>query len=97
MIIDAVTESGRVYRIDFEAGLWSRISREGYWTSTSSIWSLKTGTDICWPWDSPELWEDASAPEIGKNLFISGKDVWYVSTPIAEILEVPYWNYGFDK
>lgn len=96
MIIDAVTESGRTYRIDLVNGIWCRISKSGYRESTENIWSIKTGTVLCWPWDNPEVWEDANEPEIGKHLYIASREVWYVSTRIEQINEIPSWTFEVD-
>jgi hypothetical protein len=91
-IIDVVTESGRRYRIDLEGRFWVRIARNGYWEPDERIWSLKVGTELAWPWHAPDAWEDADQPEVGKHLFLSGKDVWYVSTPVSRIVPVDSWN-----
>lgn len=89
MIIDAVTESGSRYRIDLERQFWWKFNRDGLRTDTERLWSLKVGTVLSTPWDSPSEWEDAEAPVVGKHLFVTSRDRWYVSTPILEIIEVP--------
>lgn len=94
MIVDAVTESGRVYRIDIDSGLWTRMTRDGHRDTTERVWGLKVGTLLRTPWDSPETWEDATLPEVGKNLFLTSRDVWYVSTKIVAVNEVPTWDHG---
>ena len=89
-IIDAVTETGSRYRIDFERGLWFKIRRDGARQGSERLWSLQVGTELKWPWDAPDSWEDATLPEVGKHLYIAGKELWYASTPIVEIREVTW-------
>lgn len=88
MPIEAVTESGSRYRIDVEDSFWIKICKHGLPEPVERIWSLKVGTKLVQPWNGPEFWEDASTPEVGKHLYISGKDVWYVSTLIVEVREI---------
>lgn len=90
MIIDAVSESGRVYRIDLDDSFWTRSTNGGGWESTGRIWQLKTGTVLAWPHNAPDAWEDAVIPEIGKHLYIAAKDWWYVSRKIVKIVEVEW-------
>lgn len=95
MIIDAVTETGARYRIDFDRQLWTKIDRHGYRNESERIWRLEVGTELVWPWQAEDgVWQKADRPVIGKHLFISAKDVWYVSTPITEIREVEDWFEG---
>ncbi len=84
-IIDVTTRSGRHYRIDLDARLWRRISRTGGPEFTESLWRLKVGSVLNWPHLVPEAWRDAKVPEVGKYMYISGKDVWYVSTEVVSI------------
>lgn len=87
-VLDVTTESGRHYWIDTEERLWKRISRSGIPEFTESIWALKVGAVLAYPWHAPELWQDADVPVVGKHLFISSRDVWYVSTKVVSIEEV---------
>lgn len=91
MIIDAVTETGSRYRIDFDRHLWTKIEKWGYRHPSERTWRLEVGTELAWPWNSPETWQKADRPEVGKHLFISAKDVWYVSTLITEVREIADW------
>jgi hypothetical protein len=101
MVIDAVTATGAIYRIDRENSFWVKM-RNGYPESqTNRIWALKISTDklesLVWPWAFPDGWEDAPLPVVGRHLFISGKDEWYASTKIVEIIEDVDWpgSHGF--
>lgn len=96
MIIDAITSTGSRYRIDLDRKFWSKIDKYGNRHQTESIWELKIGTELKWPWDAPDSWEFATQPEIGKHLFLASKDVWWASTPIVEILEVDDWMQSVD-
>lgn len=97
-IIDAISVSGTVYRLNLTKRLWTRFPHENSRSldlvggMTEKIWSLKVGTALQWPHLAPEPWEDADEPVIGKHLYLSSKDVWYVSKPIVEIKEVPEWT-----
>jgi hypothetical protein len=95
MTVDAVTEHGTRYRLDFEDRFWARI-KDGHWGSTERIWDFKVGTELNWPWDAPDSWISAKSPEIGKHLYIRGKDVWYVSTVVQRIIELPDWRAPLD-
>ena len=92
MIIDAITETGSRYRIDFDTMIWQKISRNGIPVATEKLWRLEVGTELAWPWDAPESWEKAERPEVGKHLFVSGKDRWYASTIIVDIVETESWR-----
>lgn len=101
MVIDAVTSTGAVYRIDREDGFWIK-HRNGHSESmTNRIWSLKISTDameyLVWPQNEPDWWEDADLPVVGRHLYIAGKDEWFATTKIVEIKENVEWpgNHGF--
>jgi hypothetical protein len=92
VIIDAITETGSRYRIDFDTMLWQKISWTGVSVATEKLWDLQTGTELAWPWDAPDSWEKATRPEVGKHLFVSGKDRWYASTKIVKVVETDNWK-----
>lgn len=92
MIVDAITETGSRYRIDFDRGLWQKINRVGVSVATERLWSLQVGTELAWPWDSPDSWTNAPIPEVGKHLFVSGKDRWFVSTKIVGVVQAKNWR-----
>lgn len=101
MIIDVTTKSGAIYRIDFDRGFWHKRREydEGifYEVHMEKIWFLKVGTNLTTPWQDEYSWASAERPEVGKHMYISSRDVWYVSTLVADISEVPNWNYGRDQ
>ena len=89
-MLEVKTETGRTYLLDVEQGFWMRRSKvKGGYESWERLWQLKTGTDLSWPWQAPEgVWQDAELPEVGKHLFVSSKDTWYVSTLVVSVEEV---------
>jgi hypothetical protein len=92
-IIDAITYSGRVYRIDIEQGRWSRFPKTGERHEvTVRLWGLKVGTTLDFPWNAPDEWEDATAPVVDKHLFITSRDIWFVSTKVKAIIPVESWE-----
>lgn len=88
MIYEATSETGAKYVIDLDIGLWIKITRDGYINPSERIWSLQVGTALSRPWEDPDNWQKADAPEIGKHLYLAAKDVWYVSTKIIGLREV---------
>lgn len=87
---EVTTETGRQYLIDQERGFFIRKGKNGSLdTDWIKIWQLKAGTHFNWPSQSPEgTWEDGF-PEVGKFMYIAGKDVWWVSTEVVSIEELP--------
>lgn len=49
------------------------------------IWTMMSGVDPYVPGESNPSWRDVSTPEVGKRLFVSGKEGWYCSTPIVSV------------
>lgn len=93
-MLDAITESGTVYRIDQEAGFWIRFPKgvPTLSSTTERIWTLKAGTDLCFPWQNEAAWDEADTPEVGKHLFISSRDVWYTSQKVVKVVEIDDWR-----
>lgn len=88
-MLKVTTETGRQYLIDTEGGFWWRLNKtDGSPGWTQRLWFLKRGTHFGWPHESPEgAWEDG-LPEVGKFMYISSKDEWYVSTEVVSVEEV---------
>lgn len=86
-ILDVTTEHGTRYILDFDKQFWIRIKR-GYMSQINRIWSFKVGTELAFPWNAPDAWEDAKEPELGKHLYVASRDEWYVSTLVTDITEV---------
>ena len=49
------------------------------------IWSMMAGVDPFIPGESNPTWRDVTSPEVGKRLFVSGKEGWYASSPIQSV------------
>lgn len=86
-VLDAVSENGSVYRIDFVNRTWKKHSRHGWTDPAATLGELKVGTELVEPWSKPEAWENADRPVIGKHLYISSLNVWWVSKVIVKIVE----------
>lgn len=52
------------------------------------IWTMKSGLGVYNPGEPNPSWKDVSAPEVGKNLFVAGKEGWYNSSPVASVERV---------
>lgn len=97
MIIDAITETGATYRIDTEDRFWLKMRNGRTVDVTQTIWQLKVSKEklekenLTWPWENEDLWEPATIPVVGRNLYIAGRDSWYVSTPVVEVVERESW------
>lgn len=92
-IIDAITESGTVYRIDLEDGFWIRFPHANSHTAylgsqVERVYELKVGDSLTLPWENKTGWMDADTPEVGKHLYIAGKGLWFVSKRVVKIVEV---------
>ena len=77
------TESGSVYEID-ERGIMTKYNAEGRGIDAWKIWQMKAvPTDVK---DMKEVWDlPHGEPEIGKLLYVGGKDGWWLSTPVVRI------------
>lgn len=80
-VLEVTTESGSVYRIDTEAGFWTKNGGP-----PERLWDLQVGDTLAWPWNCPTGWSRAKEPEVGKNMYIASRDVQFVSTKVAEIV-----------
>lgn len=86
-VLDAVSENGSVYRIDFANRTWKKHSRHGWTDPAATLGELKVGTELVEPWAKPEVWESAERPVVGKHLYVSSLNVWWVSKVIVKIVE----------
>lgn len=74
----ATTETGTTY--EFVGNLCLRNQEH-----IMKIWTMMAGKDPYLPGESNPSWKDVSSPEVGKRLFVSGKEGWYCSTPILSV------------
>ena len=84
------TKTGAVYRID-EHRHWTK-ERDGRLIDGPwSVWALQQNIDpidpetFDVPWRKPELWEHVAYPEVGKHMYIHGRDSWYITTEIVSV------------
>jgi hypothetical protein len=77
------TESGSVYQIN-ERGIMTKYNSSGHGVDSWKIWQMKAvPTDVS---SMKEVWDlPYSEPEIGKLLYVGGKDGWWLSTPVVRI------------
>jgi hypothetical protein len=77
------TESGSVYEIN-DHGIMTKYNAEGRGIDSWKIYQMKAvSADVK---DMKEVWElPQSEPEIGKLLYVGGKDGWWLSTPVVRI------------
>jgi hypothetical protein len=77
------TESGSVYQIN-ERGIMTKYNANGHGVDSWKLYQMKAVSDdvkdMKEVWDMPE-----SEPEIGKLLYVGGKDGWWLSTPVVRI------------
>lgn len=77
------TRSGRYYRIDLEHGFWYRSTHrdnDQAWSYRERIQSLREfrGEEIAY--DEINLYD-----LIGKHMYISSQDVWWVTSPVVSV------------
>lgn len=86
------TRSGRVYEVDTEKNFWRRLPRNGeslWGAGWERLWVIKGGTMEHDDDGAPQyVWHDR-LPEVGEMLYVSSRDAWWRSTPVASIEEVP--------
>lgn len=77
------TVSGSMYEID-ERGIMTKYNAEGRGVDAYKIYQMKAvPTEVK---DMKEVWDlPYSQPEIGKLLYVGGKDGWWLSTPVVRI------------
>lgn len=77
------TESGSVYKID-ERGIMNKYNADGVHVDAWKIWKMKAV-----PLEVKDMYEvfdlPYSEPEVGKRLYVGGKDAWWLSTPVVRI------------
>lgn len=49
------------------------------------IWAMKSGIGVYTPGEPNPSWKDVTCPEVGKNLFVSGREGWYCTTPVVSV------------
>lgn len=84
-----LTKSGSRYEID-ERGIVKKYNSEGVSVDAFKVYVMKavplnveTMGEI---WDLPE-----SEPEVGKLLYVGGKDGWWLSTEVVSIEKSKIW------
>lgn len=78
-----LTKSGSVYEID-DSGILKKYDSAGRGLDAWKIYHMKAvPLDVI---DMKEIWDmPPSKPEVGKRLYVGGKDGWWLSTPVVRI------------
>ena len=81
------TESGAVYEII--GGICCKTGHRGEVYSPFMVWTMKAIDQD----NPPATWEELRTipdgdPEIGKRMYVSGKDEWWISTKVVSIEEI---------
>lgn len=82
------TESTAEYIIDFDRGTWFHRDHGEQWLFQFLV--AKHDGSIGYPWNSPDEWEYADIPVIGRRMYLtSGKmHGWRISTQVVSVEEV---------
>lgn len=76
------TETGSVYQID--DGFCVKMDADGHRIDSFKAWTIKAVPDEVTTWDEVHALSP-SEPEIGKRMYIAGRDVFWVSTRVVSI------------
>jgi hypothetical protein len=84
-----LTKSGSCYEID-ERGIVKKYNSEGVGVDAFKVYVMKAVPvdveNMGEVWDLPE-----SEPEVGKLLYVGGKDGWWLSTEVVRIEKSELW------
>lgn len=84
--IEVVTESGSTYII--REGFCVKTNSEGMKVDAFKLWKIKACPEDVSTFE--EIYGlEHGMPEVGKRMFISGKDSWWLSTQVKSINEIP--------
>lgn len=73
------TESGSEYV--FQAGVCIKNKRHAF-----KVWSLKVvDPDTGYTWKDVWALPDVEQPEVGKRMYVSGKEDWYLTSPVVSV------------
>lgn len=85
-----LTKSGSRYEID-ERGIVKKYNAEGVGIDAFKVYVMKSVPkdvqNMKEVWDLPE-----SEPEVGKLLYVAGKDGWWLSTEVISIDPSNFWS-----
>lgn len=77
------TESGSEYHII--NGLCRKRNAEGVIIDVFKVWEMKAVEPWVKSWE--DLYESKAEVEVGKSMYISGRDSWWITTPVKSIKE----------
>ena len=82
-----LTKSGSRYEID-DRGICKKYNSKGEAVDAFKVYVIKSVPKYVQ--NMQEVWDLPNAePEVGKLLYVGGKDGWWLSTEIVEILDAP--------
>ena len=89
-MIDVITKSGTVYRLDLDDKWWFRFNSN---VTRERLCVFKTGSPHVT--DSGEYyidWEDTTFPVFGDHMYVASRNLWYQTTPVVDIIQVDSWE-----
>ena len=81
------TTTGAIYTI--RNGICQKI-KDGVVVDTFKLWDMRQNKDVdtkalMLPWQNGEQWETVNRPTIGRHMYVAGKDVWWITTPVVSV------------
>ena len=80
MKLTITTSTGSVYVLDTDQRDYWKNGRYQYRYNR-----LRQGDTLLPPDEHDDSWVAVKVPEVGKHMYISGYDGWYVTTPITSV------------
>lgn len=82
---EVTTESGSVYEIDKERGFWRK---QGDLYERIWIFAHIDPDNLPETWDEMNALPNADKPEVGMRMYLSGKNMWRITSKIVDVKEV---------
>lgn len=80
-----ITQNGSRYEVNYEKGFWRK--NNGYWEQLLWAYGIDTeDTKECRGWADVHRLPEREIAE-GRHLYIGNGDVWWLTTPVKEIIE----------
>jgi hypothetical protein len=84
-MLTITTETGSVYTVDY-LNICEKRDKDNNWIDTFKVLTMKPVGD--WVTNLNDLLELPNGnPEIGKRLYLGGRDTWWISTKVVSIEE----------
>lgn len=86
-VLVVTTEHGTTYEFFEDFCLRTKNTRGSY-GHIMKIWTMKSGVGVYEPGEANSSWKDTRSPEVGKNLYVAGREGWYNSTKVVSVARV---------